>query len=114
MLMNLLQVDLLPEGGVHDKALRCVAVEIERIAGRKRYGRQAAGQQHANIVGVNDFNLVNGVGGPGSGRRQFDDVADCDILESSERSVSMTGNSDVACLSRSRRSDDPSRASIKD
>src|SRR3954454_24628445 len=112
--MNLLDVDLLPECGVHDKTLRRVAVEIERIAGRKRYGRQAAGQQHANIFGVNDFNLVNGVGGLGSGRRQFNDGADWDILQRSERAVSMTGNSDVACLSGSRRSDDPSRASIKD
>ena len=67
--MKLLDVDFLPKRGVHNVALWRVAHEVERIAGRERDRRQPSGQQHANIVGVNDFNLVNGVGGLRSGRR---------------------------------------------
>src|SRR3954451_4993688 len=111
--MSLLDVDLLPERCVYYETLRGVGVEIERITGRKRNGRHAAGQQHANIVRVNDFHLVHGIREPCSRRRQFDDVADCDILQSPERAVSMTGNSDVTCLSGFRRSHNPSRTSIK-
>jgi hypothetical protein len=62
-LIRLLEVDLAPQGRMHDVPLGRISHEVERIAGRECNRRQTPGPQYVHIVRIDDFNLVDGVCG---------------------------------------------------
>src|SRR5262249_31287163 len=111
-LLNRPGIDCFGKCAVHDESQRCVSDEVERVARDERNRWSLPGFQNPNIVGVNDFDLVDSITGDSRCRIQVDGISDRDVFESAKKTVAMASNPDVSEFSRFGRSADPSCASL--
>lgn len=99
------------DGSVDDEPLGCVTHKIEWITSDKGEGRRGARSQHANVLRTDNLDLIHDVGGSLRCHHQINFISNRNVLQSSEESVAVPGDSNIALNSRNccaRNSPDPS------
>jgi hypothetical protein len=98
---------------LNNESLRCGPHEVEGITSHQRQNRTAGILQYANIVRIHDAHRIDFVCVGRSDCGQRDLISFADIPQRPEESVSMAGNSHIACLAGERRASDVARTATE-
>jgi len=97
----------------YDESLGRTAHVIERETGDQRQFRRGGLRQNLRVIGCHDFRLLDYVLLGFMGQNEFDRLPDVDVLETSEKTVSVTRQADIAGLPDARGSFNSSNTPIE-